>query len=153
MDIIDIIVYIIIILAMYKVYTTEKDDMLCPHGPSTTDKNLCKEGNGKSYHGSLPQSTDKLEIIMNKINIAATAYSKEVIWRKYFMLAIVTSFFICFLVLEKVPSPSKVFLIICIIMILGYFNQCFYNYHHYKHMEDSILKSTNIILKRLNNIK
>jgi len=148
-----LLVYSIIIVIFYKFLITEKTDITCPQGPNTKDKSVCREGNGKTYNGSQPSSNDKAAILLQKIDIAATAIRKDVVWRKSYIIACISAVFIFGLILKISPTISEVVLTIFIIGTIIYATHNLYNYHHTKHIEDNILASTNLLRSKLANKK
>jgi len=142
-------VYILLGLVLYYFAKTELADLTCPEGPNTKDRSLCREGNGKSYNGSAAEFKDKTSIMLKKIDIAATATRRDVVWRRSYIIACVSLVLIFMLVLKRFPSAPEAVLTVLIIMTSTYFTYNFYNYHHTKYPEQNILDSTALLRERI----
>lgn len=149
----EISVYVILGLILYYFANTEMNDLTCPQGPNTKDKKLCGEGNGKSYNGSAPETKDKTSVLLKKINIAATAARRDVVWRRSYIIACACLILLFMLVLKRFPNAPETVLTVFIIMTVTYFTHSMYNYHHYAHSEKNILNSTELLMTRLSAYK
>jgi hypothetical protein len=143
-------IYVLLIFILYYVLKTEKADIMCPEGPNTVDKSVCREGNGKSYAGSQPSkdpTKDKIATLLQKIEIAAKAPRKDVLWRRAFIGCCI-GFLLFSAIMRRIPTvPETILLFITMVIIYGIYS-C-YNYHHYRHIEDNIVASTEEIKRRL----
>jgi hypothetical protein len=145
----EVSVYIVLALVLYYFTNTELADVTCPQGPNTKDRSLCREGNGKSYNGSAPKSKDTTASLLKKIDIAATAERRDVVWRRCYIIACACLILLFTLALGRWPSASEAVLTVLIIMTVSYFAHNFYNYHHNSHPEKNILDSTALLQERI----
>jgi hypothetical protein len=149
MNIFLIAIYILILLILYYICKTEKYDIMCPNGPNETDKNICKEGNGKVYAGSQPLNKDNIAILLSKIKIAGSFTNKEPFWRRSLIGACFSTLLLFIIVFRKFPSISELLGCIMIITTISWIIYGLYNYHHYKHIEENISKSIDLINSKL----
>lgn len=127
----------------------EMPDLKCPQGPYTEDKSQCREGNGKSYAGSHPEVDDSSETLLKKIEIAATAARRDILWRRCFLPAVVATLCLFGLVLRRFPRWFELLSATFFIMMPIYFMQTFYSHHHYAHIEKNIQGSLTLLRNRL----
>ena len=149
--ILNIIVLGILVISLKHIISTEKYDILCPDGPLTKNKNLCKEGNGKTYNKAIPNKHDSLNTLISKISIACKAIRKDVIWRKLVITSSISLFLIFSIVMRRIPTIYEIVGMLLIMTTVGYGLNNFYNYHHYSHIENNILKSLKLITKKIKN--
>jgi len=148
--IIEIVAIVIILYVVTQIVVpTEKNDLHCPQGPYTKNKSLCKEGNGKTYSGSHPESNDTTNVLLSKIKIAALAGRKDVSWRRSFIASCIICLLVFAIVLRKIPSVAELLGVLFVCTTVMYAIHSFYNYHHYAHIEGNIIKSINILQLRL----
>lgn len=152
-NLVAILVFIILGCLFVYIIKLEQRDIRCPQGLDTTNLSLCKDGNGKNYHKAKPEIGDSVSTLLNKIKISATAGRKDVIWRRAFIIGCICTigiFLICF---RSIPSVPQVVTIIIIITMTVYVLHSYFDYHHYFHIEDSILKSVDAIIKNIKSSK
>ena len=144
--IIDLILYLALFsLLILLALPTEKKDLMCPQGPHTTDPNLCREGNGKSYFGSHPLPNDSSQVLLEKIEIAAKASKKDVIWRRCYIFSLLISLLFFLIVIGRFPAGKDLFLSTVISVCVLYFAIVYYRHHHYAHIEKNILDSVTLL--------
>jgi len=132
---------VLLILTSIALKKGEIPDLKCPQGPYTEDKSQCREGNGKSYAGSQPAVDDSSETLLKKIEIAATAARKDILWRRCFLPAVAATLCLFGLVLRRFPRWFELLSATFFIMMPIYFMQTFYSHHHYAHIEKNIQNS------------
>jgi len=140
--------FVLLLLLLRFALKNEWYDIKCPEGPDTKNMKKCAEGNGKNYHGSKPSEKDKTEVLLSKINIAATSIRKDIVWRKAVIYACLSSIFIFSVALQIIPTVSQLFLTCLMIMLVIYFGTNYFNHHHYAHVEKNIIDSVNILKER-----
>lgn len=141
--------FVLLILTSIALKKGELPDLKCPQGPYTEDKTQCREGNGKSYAGSQPAPKDSSELLLKKIEIAATAARKDILWRRCFLPAVAATLCLFGLVLRRFPRWFELLSATFFIMMPIYFMQTFYSHHHYAHIEKNIQNSLAILRERL----
>jgi hypothetical protein len=142
-------IFILLLAGSIALRKGELPDLKCSDGPYTKDKSTCREGNGKSYAGSHPKETDSAETLLNKIQIAAGASRKDILWRRCFLPAIAATLCLFGLVLRRMPRWFELFSATFFIMMPIYFMQTFYSHHHYAHIEKNIQNSVTFLKDRL----
>jgi len=140
---------VLLLLTSIALKKGEIPDLKCPQGPYTEDKSQCREGNGKSYAGSQPAVDDSSETLLKKIEIAAMASRKDILWRRCFLPAVAATLCLFGLVLRRFPRWFELLSATFFIMMPVYFMQTFYSHHHYAHIEKNIQGSLALLKDRL----
>ena len=75
------------------------------------------------------------ETLLKKIEIAATAARRDILWRRCFLPAVVATLCLFGLVLRRFPRWFELLSATFFIMMPIYFMQTFYSHHHYVVLE------------------
>ena len=142
----DLIVYSIFIIILLKiVLPTEKADMMCPNGPYTKNKKVCKEGNGKLFRFSKINKQDNVKTISLKMNKFIDDKKTQVKWRRFFIMTIILCLLIPYIITNNIPR-GKDFLILFFIVftiLIGFDN--FYTFHYINIFDNKLKEGLKII--------
>ena len=136
--------FIIIIFAIFALYK-ERQALGCPNIPNGCD---CDNENGKAVKGTLPSPTDSNEEIYDKIKLAANVEERFVKWRVYFIISIVVSLLLWFVVYRRMPKEYEMVVSIIVIMLCLTLANKFYQFHLYRYIKKNIDASVDILDKR-----
>lgn len=110
----------------------------------------CEKADGMPYRGSKPNPSDDCSTLLKKINIAAGASSKSIIWRRSLVLSVIIAFVAFILVITpgSLPSWTKFYLVTLIGIVFIYYSLNYYDYHKYNTPREYITESTEMIKKK-----
>lgn len=145
----DICLYSLLGLGVIKAYTAERLDLYCPAEIKKYCKNLCGDNKGKYYEKGQPKNTDNVNELLNKIKISTKCETTTVKWRRTLLLAVVITFLISLLILQRLPSGKEMFLMVFLTFMVIYFSFIYYEYHYNKYPMINIDKSVNYIRTKL----
>ena len=135
----DMTVYFIFLFLLLKLaIPTEKADMMCPDGPHTKNKSLCREGNGKLFRYGKIGKKDSIAVLTMKINKLIDDKNNQVYWRRFFIMSFLMCLTIHYVLFESLPSGNRliVMMLICLFFLLNFHS--FYNFHYTKLFDDKI---------------
>lgn len=133
-----------------KVVPSEFEDMRCPDGPDTTNKSLCKEGNGKLWAKYKHLNDDSVKSSLDKISELNKNYGKFIAWRRYLFSAVIASILIFFITQRTLPNGFELLGSSIVIFIVFYMLMNYYRVHHDKYIEDALEGNLKHINKKLN---
>jgi hypothetical protein len=135
----DIVVYVIFLTLLLKIaMPTEKADMMCPQGPHTKNKSLCREGNGKLFRYGKISNKDSISDLTIKLNKLIDDKNTQVYWRRFFIMSFLLCLTLHYVLFESLPSGSRmvVMIIVCFFFLLNFHS--FYHFHYNKLFDDKI---------------
>jgi hypothetical protein len=115
-DWITIILYIIIIIALWFALKVEYSDTQC----QDSGKTICGEGFGRAYSLAMPEEGDSMQTLKNKARTTARYDVNSVHWRKTFIAATISAFIILYVLYGKLPDGVKLATTLMIIYIIFY---------------------------------
>jgi len=142
----DVAVYVIMLALLFKlVIRTERADMMCPNGPHTKNKSLCKEGNGKLFKYGKIKKKDTIPVLSVKINKLIDDKNKQVYWRRFFMISFLLSLTLYYVMFETLPSGNRlvIMMIVCLFILFNFHS--FYHFHYTRLFDDQIKAISNKI--------
>lgn len=142
-----VIVCVVLLLILKFVSKIEMLDLKCPS--PDINHSSCGEGNGKTYNGSKPNATDDTLTLLNKISIAGSAVCKDVQWRKSLLFGGISTLVIYILSYNQTYSCRQIIMACLVTTFIFYFGSNYYNYHHYKHIENNINSAVNLLKTRI----
>lgn len=137
---VDKIVEIVAYLAIFgfAIYSKHIDryDWECPEW-GCEDKE-CKPGLGMPVRNTKPDENDDICEILDKIDRASEAESKNVKWRMSIFKAVVSMFLVFFLLLTpgKLPKWNVFYMASIISFVIIFMHTNWYSYHRYKFAQD-----------------
>lgn len=145
LGLIDLAIYTGFLLLFFRINNTEKKDLFCPGNVENFCKEKCGDGKGKYYIEGKSNSKDTIKTLLNKINLLSDTNQNTVKWRRCCMLAIISGFVICLLVLRKIPKGRDFFLMVVSIFLIYYGSFNYYSFHYDKFPSEFIKENTGII--------
>lgn len=145
---INVIGYILILVALVFVVKAELKDIHCPN-PNCPKSECADYGNGMAYYGSTPSSSDTASKLLDKIQIAAKCDERTVKWRRCFIMSFLISVAIWLLVFGYIPSVFSFLLVLFIGMAVWHFSFGYYAFHHYQAAADNINGSVDLLRQKL----
>jgi len=142
------IIYAIVFLVVVMIaIPTEKADMMCPQGPYTKNKKLCKEGNGKLFKYSKFNEKDTIKTTSRKLQKLIDDKKTQIIWRRLFIQSVIIVFLLNFIVTDNIPDGKQFFIstLLVYFILLSFTN--FYNTHYYNLFDNKIKQGLEIIFK------
>ena len=125
------VAYVIIAMALIKVWMTEHKDIHCPNFNASPDQ--CEKEGGASYAGTQPEASDTCDTLLKKIYKAAGAEQATIKWRRSLLLASGIMFGLWFLLITPGRLPDfRVMLfsiLLAYVILFASFN--YYSYHVY----------------------
>jgi hypothetical protein len=107
-----------------------------------------KEGNGKTYRGTRFENGDSILVSLNKIQKSNGYQTRDIIWKKAYILAFILTITIYAGVFLRFP-PGYEFSLVFLLIFLGiYFTDNYYSYHHHRYPIMNVNKN----LENINNI-
>lgn len=145
MKLFEIVMYVIILGLALFLASSEHKDWGCEDPYILFEK--CKPAEGMSYRGSKPEKDDDCSTLLKKINIAASAPSKSIKWRKSFVVSVIISLLIFGLVVSpgRLPKWTTFYLSVLIGFAVVYFSLNFYDFHKYNTPREYIAEATDMI--------
>ncbi len=89
--------------------------------------------------------SDDANTLLDKIDIAAKASTKEVTWRRSFIVACMSTVFLYAMVLNRHPLISEILGSIMTITVISYFMSSCIRYHYYRHIDDNIMEAVGFL--------
>lgn len=112
-------------------------------------KYINKYNNGASYYKGKPKQDDDLETLLRKIRISCRHDVAGVYWRRSLIFAIISSFFVLVLVLQRLPTGLEWLIALLIIYFLTYSMFNWYREMVSKPACEQVNKATKIILNNI----
>jgi hypothetical protein len=145
MDLLNIVMYLIILGVFGIVLYVERNDNECP-GPFSP-RSECVEGSGMPLRGSKPKPGDDCETLLTKINIASGAEYRSIKWRRAFTQSVIVMFLAWVLVITPgmLPQWFAFYSSVVTAFAVLYFCLNYYSYHLFKTAEDFITQATSML--------
>lgn len=153
MNVISIIIYALIIFFVWFAIKSESIDIFCPAGCKIYDKSKCGDGKGKFYLDGRGKKSDKVSVLLNKIEHLSETDEKTVLWRRSFIFSILMSILLSLLVLDHIPDGKELLLMVIVLFVICYFGYTFYRQHYYKFVREFIKENIGFIRKRFKFVK
>lgn len=116
-NLLSIFLYVVIIGFLLIAVWAESRDAVCPEFKSKK----CGPGMGCAYAAGKPEKGDSLKVLLQKIRITARYEVNSIIWRRAFVVAVISAFLVLYVTRKKLPSGfqfATAFLIIYIVLYL-----------------------------------
>jgi hypothetical protein len=116
-NLLSIFIYVVIIMFLLIAIWAESRDVVCPEFKSKK----CGPGRGGAYAAGRPEKGDSLKILLQKIRLTARYEVNSIIWRRAFVVAVISSFLVLYVTRKKLPSGFQLataFLISYIVLYL-----------------------------------
>lgn len=140
---VDFVLYALIFFMFYKALKMELADIYCPS--QSCSKELCGEGKGAHYYNTEPAPGDSVDVLLTKIVKCAQLNRKTVYWRRSLMITLIATTILWLVLFERILRGYEAITAIFIIGGLWYYSFSFFNYHHFDHAKNNILKLCNAI--------
>jgi hypothetical protein len=119
---------IILIIMVIVIVHVRKQQKLETRGDGLGGRKAA-DGNGTSTYYGRGSHEDTVEELLNRIDWASYLPKRITLWYKVFTITIVITLFIVLLVLRKLPSPSKLIILMITIFVPIYAMSQFYYVH------------------------
>lgn len=111
-----IAIWIVIILILIWVIKSEYADQRC----ADLAEGICGEGKGRAYYNFAPKEGDTREDLKHKLIETAKYDKKTIHWRRMMAVAIISSFIVSYILLQKFPNAKSVAITTIVIFLLSY---------------------------------
>ena len=111
-----IAIYIVIILILIWVIKSEYADQRC----ADLAEGVCGDGKGRAYYNSVPKEGDTHEELKRKFIETGKYDMKSIHWRRLMAVAILSSFIVTYILLQKFPNAKSLAISTIIIFLLSY---------------------------------
>jgi len=110
----------------------------------------CDNANGKVVKGSAPAQDDTVDQLLNKIDYASEASSRDVVWRRSWLSGVILITIAWLVIYYKIPDQQEMLAGAIIIAAGLYFLYNFYKFHMYDHITKNIKASTKMLRSMIN---
>lgn len=150
MLVLTIILYCVLAFLFWYAGKGESLDIFCPMGTTVFSKPVCGDGKGKFYCEGRGKETDRVAHLLDKLEHLSETDSKNVLWRRSYMLAVLMAFLISVMVLGHAPNGSELLILIFVPFTVTYFGLTFYKQHYNKFVSEFSRENIDLIRKKLN---
>ena len=148
MELTKVVMYLLIFGIAIVVALIEGRDWKCLNAYSPEG---CISGEGMPYRGSKPESSDDVSTLLNKIDIAASAETESIKWRRALTLGVASVLLTSILVFTpgKLPKWTKFYTATLLMTTVLYYSFNYYSYHMYQTPQNNIRKTTELLRKKI----
>jgi hypothetical protein len=136
---------IFFIVAIYVIYK-ERQALGCPNIPNGID---CDNQNGKAVRGTKSNNSDSTQTLWTNLENGTSYLQRYVEWRSFFVLSVLSSILIFFLLYERFPSELELVVSCIVICFLLCSFRCFYEFHLHSIVRSNMQNTINILKSRL----
>jgi len=136
-----ILFVVFILFALYK----ERQALGCPDIPDGRD---CDNSNGKAVAGTKAYEDMSTEQILGKIEYASHYQDRWVKWRTSFIVAVLATFMIIYLMYQRVPTEKELAIYTIVLVMAITLTSGFYRFHLSDHVTRNIDEAVNILRNR-----
>jgi len=119
---VNLVIYIVLGIVLFYAIRMEYTDLYCK---STTSKK-CGTCMGNAYIKGKPVNNDDINTLLNKIAISARYELNGVKWRRCFILAIIATFILFFLLYNRLPTGPELLISVIVLYVIYYLAAIFY---------------------------
>lgn len=145
-SLIDIVLYALIAIIIRYALKMEISDLGCPY--VGCDKQMCGDGNGTHYQGCDPEPDDDATETGKKIIKATMIHRKTVYWRRSIITTVMGMLILWLVLFRRLPTGPELMTGMFILGGIWYFSFNFYNYHHFDHAKNKVIKLVKILVEK-----
>lgn len=118
-----IIVFVIIILAILLLVKLEKRDLTCGE---ENDPKTCGIGYSMATYPGIPSKKDSVEDIKRKISFLARYEENTIVWRRTALISIIIAFLAAYIITKKFPDWKTMIILVVLVYSVLYMTNVIY---------------------------
>lgn len=139
---------IILIIVIVVILHVRKQQKLETRGNGVNGRKAA-DGNGTSTYYGRGSHDDSVEELLNRIDWSSYLPKRITLWYKVIVITLVITLFVILLIMRKLPSPSKLIILMIVIFVPIYAMSQFYYVHGEIYNDYYIKRNVELIREKL----